>query len=287
MPRESLSDLKVGVKPHQLGATYEELRRAWQEASDSGFESLWLFDHFVPPKPGMECMEAWTLLAAMAAQVPGLRCGVMVTGIAYRHPAILASMAATVDHISGGRLEVGLGAGSDFGRTDLEAFGMPFPPLRERAAMLREACEVILRLWREDTVDFQGRFFQLRGATCGARPLQEPHPPLIVGGKSDPVLRVAAEFAQGWNYSGDDPQDFKARCRRLDGLCSKIGRDPRSVERSVQMFLRSLSLERLGELVTGFRDAGARRIILIPDPPYERGKIRRLGEWVRGILDAL
>jgi alkanesulfonate monooxygenase SsuD/methylene tetrahydromethanopterin reductase-like flavin-dependent oxidoreductase (luciferase family) len=276
---------RVGIKPHQLGATYDEVARAWWEAEAAGFESIWVFDHLQPVAAGGTCLEGWTLLTALAVQTPRVRCGVMVAGVGYRHPALLATMAATLDVITGGRLELGLGAGSSpFGRADCEAYGLPFPPLPDRVRMLDETCTVLRRLWTEEAVDLDGRWVRLREARSGARPIQQPHPPLIIGGQSDRMLDVVASHAQGWNYAGADPDEFAERSRALDERCRSAGRDPTSIERSVQIFLRAVPEGDRVSLLRRFVAAGAGRIILVPDPPYVAGAMSRLAEQIMPAL---
>ncbi len=267
--------VRIGVKPHQLGADLSELRLAWREAEDAGFESVWVFDH-VNRAGGEPCLEALTLLAAMACETSRVRLGVLVLNPGLRHPAWLGAALATLDQTSGGRIEVGVGAGSGFGLTDLAAFGLPTPPLRGRLEALEEYCQVLRLLWTGGAVDFQGRHFGLAGARLGATPVQEELP-LIVGGGSPRLLRIAARHATEWNLSTVEPQEFRHRSRRLDELCQLT---QRWVTRSAQVFLRDVPDSELESLVERFAEAGAERLVLIPDPPYEKGAIVALGRRV-------
>src|SRR5262245_49712625 len=191
--------LRFGIKTAPLLATPEVLFDLWREADTFPiFEHAWVFDHFMSPRDDSAgpCLEAWTLLSALAAQTSRLRVGVMVSGNTYRHPAVLAKMAATVDRIARGRLNFGLGTGWDE-RCHL-ACGIPLPSAGERVRRLAEACELIRRLWREPAVTFAGRYYQLQEARCEPRPLQTPNPPFVIGGEGAQTLRVIANYADVW-----------------------------------------------------------------------------------------
>jgi len=272
--------MKVGVKLHQLGASWNELQLAWAEAEESGFSSIWVFDHFIPRQSGQECMEAWSLLTALATLTSTPRIGVLVTCAGYRHPAVLANVAGTVDQISRGRLDIGLGAGSKFAGTDLRAFGMDFPPLSRRIEQLDEACQILSGVWLEDQFKFNGKVYELRDVRSGARPVQAPHPPIIVGGGSSGVLEVAARHASEWNYSTTVPKDFAEKSSKLDETCRKLGRSPGSISKSVQVFLKVVEEGSLVDLLKEFEDLGAGRAILIPDPPYTKGKVEAIADQV-------
>jgi alkanesulfonate monooxygenase SsuD/methylene tetrahydromethanopterin reductase-like flavin-dependent oxidoreductase (luciferase family) len=169
---------RFGIKTAPQHTTYEALLSVWREADALPlFEHAWVFDHFMPlgSAPEGPCLEGWTLLAALAAQTHRLRLGVMVTGNTYRHPAVLANMAATVDHIAQGRLEFGIGAG--WYEREHCAYGIPLYSPAERIERLEEACQVIQRLWTQTVVTFEGRYDQLREARCEPKPVQKPHPP--------------------------------------------------------------------------------------------------------------
>ncbi len=165
------------------------------------------------------------------------RVGCMVTGVTYRNPAILAKMAVTVDHISGGRLNFGIGAG--WHEAEHRGFGLEFPSAGTRVAMLDEAITMIRRLWTEETVTFEGRFYTLNEAICEPKPLQRPYPPIVVGGSQPKMLRVIARHADEWNMpSHEGPQQWGGEVNeRLAEACAEVGRDPRDIRRSVQLFL--------------------------------------------------
>ena len=217
--------------------SYSELESFWLTADDLGFEAIWNYDHFYGlvdnAKP---TLEGWTTLAAMAAVTRHARVGCMVTGVTYRNPAILAKMAVTVDHISGGRLDFGIGAG--WHEDEHRGYGIEFPSPGTRVAMLDEALTVFRRLWTEDSVTHSGRFFTLADALCVPKPVQRPHPPIIVGGSQPKMLRVIARHADEWNMpSHEGPAEWGEANAALDEACAEVGRDPGEVRRAVQLFL--------------------------------------------------
>src|SRR5947199_7589853 len=176
-------NLRFGIKTAQQNTSYEAILRVWTEAdSIPGIEHAWAFDHFIPlgPDPTGSQLEGWTLLAALAARTERLRLGLMVTGNTYRHPAILANMAVTVDRISHGRLDFGIGAG--WNELEHQMYGIPLYQPGERLRRLAEACEVIRLLWTEPTPSFEGKYYQLKNAYSEPKPIQKPHPPFVIGG---------------------------------------------------------------------------------------------------------
>ncbi|MFL6098220.1 MAG: LLM class flavin-dependent oxidoreductase [Blastococcus sp.] len=220
---------------------YSDVVRVWREADAiPQIEHAWLFDHLMPigGDPCGPTYEGWTLLSALAAQTERLRLGLLVTSNRFRPPAMLAKIAATVDVVSGGRLDFGIGAGSRPGhpaaRREYAAHGLPFHDPTHAVGSLAEACTVIRRLWTEpEPFDFHGGYLELTGAYCNPKPVQRPHPPILIGGRSTPTLRVVAEHADLWNYPGDDLDDAVGRSALLDRLCAEIGRDPDSIIRSI------------------------------------------------------
>lgn len=202
----------------------------------SGWDGLWYADHFMPNQEdtNQPWNEAWTTLAGLAAAVPRLRIGPLVTGNTYRHPAVLAKMAATVDHISGGRLVLGLGAG--WQANEHQAYGIPFSTVGGRLRRLEEACQVIRSLFREEWTDFQGRYYQLEKAPLVPKPVQTPLPLLIGGGGEKVTLRIAARYADEWNVWGD-VATLTHKMSVLDGHCADVGRDPKEIQRSAVALL--------------------------------------------------
>lgn len=272
----------IATAPQQVG--YHDIRRVWREAdSIPQIGHAWLFDHLLPigGDPAGPIFEGWTLLSALAAQTRRLRLGVLVTSNRFRPPALLAKIATTVDVVSDGRLDFGIGVGSrpshPIARREYAAHGLPFHDTADAVASLAEACTVINRLWTSDTpFDFDGAHLQLVGAFGNPRPVQRPHPPIIIGGRSAATLRVVAEHADLWNIPGGDLADVVARSALLDRYCADIGRDPASITRSIYL---SVSYDRpattrdaVGEAV----EAGFRHVVLGLGAPYPDGVAR----WV-------
>ena len=192
--------VSFGILMPQESTTWEDLVATWKEAERLGFESAWLFDHFIPPSGDKDgsVFEGWTTLAALATQTEKIRIGILVTGNTYRNPAILAKMATTVDHVSGGRLEFGIGAAWE--EHEHRAYGIPFYTARERAKRLGEALEVITRLWTEEKPSFRGQYYTLHEAEFEPKPVQKPHPPIVVGGQGKKwIMPLVGRYADEWN----------------------------------------------------------------------------------------
>jgi F420-dependent oxidoreductase-like protein len=217
---------------------YPVMEQFWRAADELGFHSVANYDHFYGLQNHTDpTLEGWTSLAAMAVVVRRARVSCMVSGVTYRNPALLAKMAVTVDHISGGRMDFGLGAG--WHEAEHRGYGLEFPGAGTRVAMLDEALTVIKRLWTEETVTFEGRFYTLRDALCEPKPVQRPHPPIVVGGEKPKMLRVIARHADEWNVpSHGDVAAWADTSARLDQACAETGRDPAEIRRSVQVFVR-------------------------------------------------
>jgi alkanesulfonate monooxygenase SsuD/methylene tetrahydromethanopterin reductase-like flavin-dependent oxidoreductase (luciferase family) len=269
--------------PMQVG--YEEILRVWREADEiPEIEHAWLFDHLMPigGDPTGPAFEGWTLLAALAAQTRRMRVGVLVTSNRFRPPAMLAKIAATVDVVSGGRLEFGIGAGSRPGhpiaRREYEAHGLPFHDFDHSVRSLDEACTVIRRLWTEtEPFDFAGDHVQLTGAFCNPKPLQRPYPPIMIGGRTSRTLRVVAAHADKWNIpGGGDIGDLVERSALLDRHCAEIGRDPAAIVRSVHLPVSYRDPGATREAIGAAADAGFGHIVLGLAPPYPAGVAR----WV-------
>jgi F420-dependent oxidoreductase-like protein len=237
----SAHPLHVGVKLSQQLTTVGELTEFWHVADQAGFDHLWNYDHFaaLPPEPDVlpgDVLEAWTLLGAMAQATERIRIGCMVTGNTYRHPAVLAKMAVTVDHLSGGRLEFGLGAA--WVEAEHTMLGIEFGTVRERLDRFEEACQLIRALWTEERTTFHGEHYRLTDAYANPKPVQRPYPPIWVGGRGRKrTLRIAAQYADVWNTPAADPDEVAELSAVLDRHCEDVGRDPAEIRRSSQLRL--------------------------------------------------
>src|ERR1700678_4176588 len=212
----------IATAPQQV--TYLDLQRVWREADAiPEIEHAWLFDHLMPiaGDPNGPIFEGWTLLSALAAQTERLRLGLLVTSNRFRPPAMLAKIATTVDIVSGGRLDFGIGAGSrpsaPLAGREYAAHGLPYHDFRHSVEDLADACTVIRRLWTEtEPFDFHGAHIDLTGAFGNPKPVQHPPPPILIAGRSAAVLRVTAEHADIWNIAGGDIADAAQRSALLD-----------------------------------------------------------------------
>lgn len=271
-----------GIKTSPQHTTYEEILKVWQEAEQvPAVEHAWLFDHFAPIQGdvGGDCLEGWTALAALAAVTERLRLGLMVTGNTYRHPAVLAKIAATVDVISNGRLDFGIGAGWNV--YEHESMGIPLYKPGERIRRLDEACEIIRGLFTQSTVDFDGRYYQLKEARSEPKPVQKPYPPFVIGGGGEQLtLRVVAKHADIWNYTGGSVGEFTHKIGVLREHCAAVGRDPEEITLSYQYRLPAGDLSKSASEVQAFVDAGATHIVLVIPPPFPDGIVTRVAEEV-------
>ena len=280
--------LHFGIKTAQQNTTYDDMLRVWEEAdSIPVIEHAWAFDHFIPlgPDPTGPQLEGWTLLGALAARTQRIRLGLMVTGNTYRHPAILANIATTVDIISHGRLDLGIGAG--WNEMEHNMYGIPLYTPGERIRRLGEACEVIKLLWTETRANFDGKYYQLKDALCEPKPVQKPYPPFVIGGSGEQLtLRVVAKYASVWNFVGGDVETFRHKNAVLDGHCAAIGRDPKTIERSIQWMT---NYQNMGEVIDGMRpyiEAGATHIILNLRAPYPEHIVQKVADEVVAPLNA-
>jgi F420-dependent oxidoreductase-like protein len=226
--------IRFGIHAGPQHTTYADYRDLWLRAEELGFDWVSVFDHFIPIQTDPEgpCFEGLTLLSALAAQTSKVRCGVLVIGNTYRHPALLANIAATIDHISGGRLELGVGAG--WWEMEHEEYGIPLPPIGRRIRMLGETLPILKSLWSEKRTTFEGRYYQLTNALCEPRPVQKPSIPLWVGGAGEKLtLRVVAESADGWNTFFMPIEEYRRKLDILAAHCRAVGRDPKDIRKSL------------------------------------------------------
>jgi F420-dependent oxidoreductase-like protein len=261
--------MRFGFKTAPQHTQWDDMLAVWRAADDIElFESGWNFDHFYPifSDSTGPCLEGWTMLAALAGVTERLRLGVLVTGVVYRHPAVLANMAATVDVVSHGRLELGLGAG--WNTEECDAYGIDLGTLTERFDRFDEACQVIVSLLTQASTDFHGDHYRLKGARCEPKPVQRPHPPLCIGGTGERrTLRAVARWAQHWNFPGGSPEEFARKRDVLHGRCAEVGRDPAEVLTSTHLRLGDDGPGAVAEAAHAFAEAGLDLgIVYLPTP---------------------
>lgn len=284
--------------PRQFGMqtiqhwTWAETRDRWLWFERLGFESLWFTDHFVrTARPESPYFEAWTLLSALAPMVTRPRLGVLVSSNTFRHPALLAKQAVTLDHISGGRLELGLGAG--WFADEHEMFGIDFPPTKELVDRYEEALELIDGYLRHDTFSYDGEHYQMREAPNRPPPVQQPRIPLMLGAHQRRMIGIAARFADTWNTRGT-PDEVRERNERLDEACAAIGRDPASIKRSLLYVIAQMpdehpwaSIDAFEDYVGRFGEAGVREFIFQPPEPEQYDMVERIARDVMPGLRAV
>jgi F420-dependent oxidoreductase-like protein len=252
-------------------------------AEELGFDSLWLYDHFHNvPKPAHEAVfECWMTAAAISQRTSRIRIGQMVGCNSYRNPALLAKMTSTFDVISGGRLDWGIGAG--WYQNEYEAYGYEFPPAKVRIGMLREAVEIVRSMWSEAETSYEGRYFTLQRANCDPKPLQQPHPPILIGGGGEQLtLRVVARLADRSNFGGK-PEEFAHKTEVLKQHCKDVGRDYDEIEKtwSPEVFVRATEKEII--------DAGSRSFWGEPFKSWAAGNLvgtpEQVAEKIRTYMD--
>jgi len=277
--------LRFGVQVVPQHTTYAEILQTWREVDELGFDTAFLFDHFIPISSDANgpCFEGWTLLAALAAQTKRVKVGLLVTGNTYRNPAIVAKMAATVDHVSKGRAILGIGAA--WFELEHTAYGIPFFTPSERAKRLQEAVTVIKLLFSQQKSTFNGKFYQLKDALCEPKPLQKPHLPLLIGGVGPKRIQpLAARHADIWHFfpGNEDPQEAKRMCESFDEICHKVKRDPATVEKSLSLRPPQLagSSTEIASRVKTLVDVGVRHFIISLSPPFDRALLRRFATEV-------
>jgi F420-dependent oxidoreductase-like protein len=221
----------LDVAQHQL--TWEEILSRTKLAEDAGLDGVWVFDHFqaLYGDPRGPSLEAWTLLAGLARETTRVRLGTLVTGMTYRHPSVLATQVVTVDHLSGGRVECAIGAA--WNEPEHRQLGIPFPPVAERMDRLEEGVQVLLRLFTEDDVTFEGGHFRLDGATYNPKAVQRPHPPIWIGGEGRRrTLPIVGRYADAWHGWASNAEELAAMNGIIDRAAEEAGRDPSTILRA-------------------------------------------------------
>jgi F420-dependent oxidoreductase-like protein len=279
--------LRIDLKTAQHDRDWDNILRYCRDTEAApAFTGFWLFDHFVPINGHVEgpCMDGWTLLAALAAATQRLRLGLMVGCNGYRYPAVLAKIATTVDQVSGGRLEMGLGAG--WFELEYNMYGIPFPSPAQRIRELDEACQVIKLLWTEEVANFAGKYYTLTEARHEPKPVQRPYPPFTIGGAGEKLtLRVVAKHAAIYNLSGGTPDDVRHKNAVLDEHCAAIGRDPNEIRRSIQVHVRTPDdAATVRERIDPYLEAGIDHICIGLPLVYQEDLVARIAEQVAPLL---
>jgi len=227
--------MRFGLFTGTTGISWSQLQSLWQHLEATGWDAACVTDHFMPNtrNPVDDTLECWTALSGLALSIQRMRIGTLVVGNTYRHPAVVAKMAATVDIMCGGRLICGIGAA--WQRNEHTAYGIPYYTVGERLNRLEEACQVLLSLWTQPTTTFNGKYYQLTEAPLFPKPLQQPHPELLVGGGGERrTLRIAAKYADHWNVWGG-PETLRHKGEVLARHCDAVGRDPAQITHSANM----------------------------------------------------
>jgi F420-dependent oxidoreductase-like protein len=263
--------MRIAFKTSPEHTTWPAMLEVWRSADDMEvFESGWTSDHFYAmhdSDSAVPRLEGWITLTALAQATRRLRLGTLVTSIHFRHPAVLANMTATLDIISGGRLELGLGTGWNGPESD--AYGIELGTPSQRSDRLEEACQVLTGLLSpQETTTFKGSYYQLTDARCDPKPRQQPHPPICIGGSGEKrTLRTAARFAQHWNFDSGTPEQFSRARDVLHQHCADIGRDPAEILLSGQVRFTGDPAETAAS-ATAFGAAGAQLVIVYLPPPH-------------------
>jgi F420-dependent oxidoreductase-like protein len=274
--------LRFGLKASGQDISIQSLRAVWQTADEAGFDHVWDFDHLAAiggNTPDRPIYEGWTLQAAMAEATERVRIGCLVTGNTYRNPALLAKCAVTVDHLSGGRLEFGIGAA--WAEVEHEMYGIS--GLDHRVGLLSESLQILKSLFTQERTNFEGRYYHFKDAIANPKPLQKPHPPFWIGASGPTTLRLVARHADVWNIAGGDPSRVGELTAMLEEACGGVGRDPRAIRRSIQFGWDGNSRDELLQLSGRFLEQGVTEQVL-----YLRGEQpERLGEKVAELLPEL
>jgi F420-dependent oxidoreductase-like protein len=255
----------------------------WKAADDiEVFESGWTFDHFYPifSDSTGPCLEGWVTLTALAQATERLRVGVLVTGIHYRHPAVLANMASALDIVSNGRLELGIGAG--WNEEESGAYGIELGSIKERFDRFEEACQVLIGLLSQETTTFDGKFYQLADARNEPKGPQQPHPPICIGGSGEKrTLRITARYADHWNFVGGPPAEFARKRDVLAAHCADVGRDPKEIMLSSHVRLSpERDYDRVIEEAAGLGAEGLDLAIIYLPPPYDPAVLEPLADKI-------
>jgi len=268
-------DYGLQIEP-QFGYTYEMIRRSAVAAEEAGFESIWASDHFLirPEAIDVNCLECWTTLTALSQDTEYLRFGPMVASQSYRNPVLMAKMAASLDHISGGRLYYGIGAG--WKEVEYNAYDIPFPSAVTRIRQLDDALEIAKRVWTREIANYEGKYYSVNDCVCMPKPIQDPVP-IVVGGMGDMLLKVAAKHAHMVNFAWNiDLDKYEERLDVLRKHCEKIGRDYGEIRRSSGIHLKLEGVEPEGE--APYEAYSGKK-------QWEDKTPEEAAEWIKGYID--
>ena len=279
--------MKFGIKTPPQHCSWQDMLDIWRATDQiEVFTSCWNFDHFYPLVGDTDgpCMEAWVTLAALAANTQRVRIGCMVNGAPYRHPAVTANMAASLDIVSNGRLNLGLGAG--WHEMECQAYGIELLPLKQRMDRFAESVQVICSLLREEQTTFSGDYYQLQQARCEPKPLQAGGPPIVIGGGGEKrTLRTVAMYADHWNLPFASPEQFQGKHQILQAHCERVGRNIDDIECSVQIALPADEAPgKSAESADALRAAGVDTVIYTMRNPYRASLIEPLGRALEALL---
>ena len=280
-----MSKPEIGVYLPQMGFTYDQILHRAQRCDQLGIDSLWLYDHlYGPGAPDYPSMEAWTLATALLSRTERIQVGHMVLCNQFRHPAVLAKMATTLDQISAGRLRLGIGSGSI--EDEHDRMGLPWGTFRERSERLGETLEILHQAFSNEVIDFTGKHFTVRDMPVKPGPVQHPRPPIVVGGVGEKyTLPLVARYADVWNVPTYALGELEHKVSVLRSICDEIGRDPSSIVLSVEAVMalagddaslpavRSLAEKRFGVPAFGLKEGG-----LIGTPPAVVDRLNELRE---------
>ncbi|MEM7019735.1 MAG: TIGR03560 family F420-dependent LLM class oxidoreductase [Pseudomonadota bacterium] len=279
--------MQFGIKTPPQHCSWQDMLDVWTTTDQiEVFTSCWNFDHFYPLVGDQNgtWMEAWVTLTALAAQTNRVRVGCMVNGTPYRHPALIANMAASLDIVSGGRLNLGLGAGWHEG--ECAAYGIDLLPMKQRMDRFEEGVRVVKSLLADEYTNFEGEYFQLTNARCEPKGPQPEGPPIVIGGGGEKrTLRIAAQYADHWNLPFASPEQFKAKYAILQQHCETVGRDINEIECSVQIALPADEDPKQSvENAVALDEAGVNTVIYSLRNPYRATNVAALGKALEQIM---
>lgn len=276
---------RFAIKTPPQHGEWSDFLDVWRAADEIDiFESAWTMDHFYPLTEPMDgrILESWTMIAALAQATSRIRVGSMVNGMHFRHPAVTANMAVTVDHISGGRFNLGLGAG--WFEPESRDYGLELGTITERIDRFAEGVEVVNSLLTQEFTTFAGEYYQLQDARCEPKSVQSPRPPIVIGAKGKKrTLRITAQYADMWDMTFPaSPAAWKELDDCLIGHCADVGRDPSEITRSIHLgFPGEPDYQEMAALAPPFFEAGVDVVVYSMRGPYKASMVEKLGEVLR------